>query len=120
MKAKFIYTALLGLLFLSTSIYSQHPIELALGVEGGINISASEDDTPNGGTTTNTDISTLINGTDFSLLFGAGIEFNLNKRTDLFAQLGYELGLTNILKNVTTRTLKNTGLQITAGAVFDL
>jgi len=210
MKAKFIYTALLAVLFLSANIYSQRrPIELVLGVEGGINIgnftgtpdpssssrtgliagasleigftknfaiqtglrfimkgaqttgdgvvyvdklnyleipaliradfplsevepyllagpvlginmSANEDQTPNGGTTTTVDISNAISGTDFGLLFGGGVEFKLNKKIDLFAQFGYELGLSNILKNATNQTLKNTGIQLTAGVLFDL
>ncbi len=86
----------------------------------GINMSANEDQTPQGGTTTTTDISQFISGTDFGLLFGGGVGFKIAPKVDLFAQFGYCLGLSNILKNATTSTLKNTGIQLTAGAMFHL
>lgn len=86
----------------------------------GINISANADDTPNGGTTTTSDISNSISGTDFNLLFGGGIGFKIAPKVDLFAQFGYAFGLSNILKNSTTQTFKNNGIQITGGAMFHL
>jgi opacity protein-like surface antigen len=86
----------------------------------GINMSASEDQTPTGGTTTTVDVSNSISGTDFNLLVGGGVGFRLTKRIDLFAQFAYAFGLSNILKNNTTSTLKNNGIQLTAGAMFDL
>jgi hypothetical protein len=86
----------------------------------GINMSANEDATPNGGTTQTTDLGPFITGTDFGLLFGGGVAFKIAPKIDLFAQFGYSLGLSNILKNSTTNTLKNNGIQITAGAMFHL
>jgi hypothetical protein len=86
----------------------------------GINMSANEDDTPQGGTTTTTDVSNNVSGTDFSILFGGGVGFKVAPKVDLYASFGYQLGLSNILKNNTTTTLKNTGIQITAGAWFHL
>ena len=210
MKAKFIYTALIAVMFLSANVYSQRALELKIGPEAGINIasfsstpdfayttrtgliiganfeigfnknfsvqpgvryimkgaggsdgaggtfttklnyldipvllkvnfplsevtpyllagpvlsinmSASQDDTPNGGTTTTTDVSAQVSGSDFGILFGGGVGFAMNKKIDIYAQFGYQLGLSNILKNNTTTTLKNNGIQLTAGVMFDI
>jgi hypothetical protein len=84
-----------------------------------INLAATADDV-GGGTSTSTDVSTNISGTDFGLLFGGGVGFKIAPKIDLFASFGYELGLSNILKNNTNSTIKNTGIQLTAGAMFHL
>ncbi|HRI84765.1 MAG TPA: porin family protein [Ignavibacteria bacterium] len=57
--------------------------------------------------------------TEFSLLFGGGLDFKVATTTDLFFQFGYELGLSNISK-VVNQTIKTNGIQITAGAKFGL
>ncbi len=85
-----------------------------------INMSANEDQTPTGGTTTTVDVSNDISGTDFDLLVGGGVGFKVAPRMDIFAQFGYSFGLSNILKNSTTNTLKNNGIQLTAGVMFHL
>lgn len=85
-----------------------------------ISLSANEDQTPTGGTTTTTDVSNNVSGTDFCMMFGGGVGFKVTHKVDLYVQVGYSLGLSNILKNTTTATLKNNGIQITAGAMFGL
>jgi hypothetical protein len=89
------------------------------GPELGINLSANQDVTE-GGTTTTSDISSYISGTDFGLLFGGGVAFKLAPKTDLFVNVGYSFGLSNIYKNDPNITVKNTGIQLTAGAIFHL
>jgi len=85
----------------------------------GIMLSANEDQS--NGTQTNTvDISNLAESIDFGLLFGGGLDFRVGVKTDLFVQAAYQLGLSNILKNSTTTTLKNNGIQITGGVKFKL
>lgn len=86
----------------------------------GINMSANQDNTPQGGTSTTTDVSQFISGSDFSILFGGGVAFKVTPKVDLFASFGYQLGLSNILKNNTATTLKNNGILLTAGANFHL
>ncbi len=89
------------------------------GPELGFNMSATADDV-GGGQSTSTDVSTNVSGTDFGLLFGGGVGFKVTSKIDLFASFGYSLGLSNILKNNTNATIKNTGIQLTAGAMFHL
>jgi hypothetical protein len=86
----------------------------------GVMLSANEDQTPTGGTTTTSDISSLLSGTDFDIMFGAGVGFKIAPKIELYGQFGYSLGLSNILKNATTQTLKNNSIQLTAGAMFAL
>lgn len=85
-----------------------------------INMSANQDNTPQGGTSTTTDVSNSVSGTDFDITFGGGVGFKVTPKVDLFVQFGYMLGLSNILKNNTATTLKNNGIQLTAGAMFGL
>ncbi|MEO6694144.1 MAG: porin family protein [Ignavibacteria bacterium] len=92
---------------------------LAAGPVLGIQLSATEEQT-NGTQNTSQDISSLVESIDFGLLFGGGLDFRVGFKTDLFVQFGYELGLSNILKNATTQTIKNNGIQITGGVKFKL
>ncbi len=70
--------------------------------------------------TVDTDVSSSVESTDFGLLFGAGMDFRVGARTLLFVQPAYSLGLSNILKNAPTSTIKNNGFQITAGVKFGM
>lgn len=92
---------------------------LIAGPTLGIKLSANESAT-DGTQTQDSDISSLVESTDFGLLFGAGLDFAVGKKTFLFFQPAYSLGLSNILKNSTTTTIKNYGIEITAGVKFSL
>jgi hypothetical protein len=92
---------------------------LIAGPTLGIKVSANESAT-NGTQTQDNDISSLVESTDFGLLFGAGIDFSVGNKTSLFIQPAYSLGLSNILKNSTTTTIKNYSIEITAGVKFSL
>jgi len=92
---------------------------LIAGPTLGIKLSANEE-ASDGTQTQDTDISSLVESTDFGLLFGAGIDFKVGNKTSLFFQPAYSLGLTNVLKNSTTTTIKNYGFQITGGVKFSL
>jgi len=88
----------------------------------GINLSANSEFS-NGTTTTTTDIKKDVESVDFGLLFGAGLDFKVATKTNLFVQFGYSLGLTNSNKDavsVISTTVKNYGIQITGGAKFNL
>lgn len=92
---------------------------LIAGPTLGIKLSANEEAT-DGTQTQDTDISSLVESTDFGLLFGAGIDFKVGNKTSLFFQPAYALGLSNIVKNSTTTTIKNYGFEITGGVKFSL
>jgi len=85
----------------------------------GINLAATEEQS-NGQQTQNVDVSNSVESIDFGLLFGAGLDFKIASKTDLFVQFGYQLGLSSWLKGNTTVTAKNYGIQITGGAKFNL
>ncbi|MCC6866999.1 MAG: PorT family protein [Ignavibacteria bacterium] len=85
----------------------------------GINLAANQESN-NGQQSSNTDVSNSIESIDFSLLFGGGLDFKIATKTSLFVQFGYQLGLSNVLKGQTTTTAKNYGIQITAGAKFNM
>ncbi len=85
----------------------------------GINLAATEEQS-NGQQTNNVDVSNSIESIDFGLLFGGGLDFKIATKTDLFIQFGYQLGLSNWLKNNPNVTAKNYGIQITGGAKFHL
>ena len=85
----------------------------------GIKLSAEEEQS-NGTQTATVDISNSVESTDFGLFFGAGLDFKVGVKTDLFVQGGYQLGLSNILKNSTTTTIKNNGILLTGGVKFRL
>ncbi|MBK8982450.1 MAG: PorT family protein [Ignavibacteria bacterium] len=84
----------------------------------GILLSSTQDQTT---TNQSASIDTKSNfeSTEFSLLFGGGMDFRVATKTDLFIQFGYELGLSNIAKAVNTTT-KTNGIQITGGVKFGL
>ena len=84
----------------------------------GILLSATQSATgPN--TSRDFDIKSNLESSEFTLLFGGGMDFKVATKTDLFFQVGYELGLSNVTKTVNS-TVKNNGFQITGGAKFGL
>jgi hypothetical protein len=85
----------------------------------GIRVAASEEQS-NGQQTNDVDASSAFESIDFGLLFGGGLDFNVATKTDLFVQVGYSLGLSNIYKLNPQFTVKNYGIQITGGAKFKL
>ncbi len=85
----------------------------------GIRVSASEEQS-GGGQSADVDASSAYESIDFGLLFGAGMDFKVAPKTDLFLQGGYAFGLSNIWKQTTTVTVKNYGIQITGGVKFKL
>ncbi|MBZ0201729.1 MAG: PorT family protein [Ignavibacteria bacterium] len=86
----------------------------------GINMSSNSEYTPTGGTSQSVDRSSTTSGLDFNLLFGAGVGFKVTPKVDLFVQFGYAFGLSNVLKDVPSQTVKTTGIQLTAGALFNM
>jgi hypothetical protein len=86
----------------------------------GFKLSATQDYT-GGNQSSSSDISSNVEGIDFGLNFGAGGEYALNQKVDIFAAFGYQLGLTNINKVAgSTTTYKNIGFQIISGVKFGL
>ncbi len=83
------------------------------------NLAATSDQT-NGQQSATTDVSNFVESMDFGLLFGAGSDFKIATKTSLFIQFAYSLGLSNIAKNQPSVTIKNYGIQITAGAKFNM
>lgn len=84
----------------------------------GILLSATQSATgPN--TSRDFDIKSNFESTEFSLLFGGGMDFRVATKTDLFIQFAYELGLSNISK-VANTTAKTNGIQITGGVKFGM
>lgn len=92
---------------------------IAAGPVIGFNMSATYD-AVGGGQSQSGDFSANVSSTDFSLLFGGGVEFKIASKTSLFANFGYQLGLSNWIKNNPTVTAKNNCIQLTAGAIFGL
>lgn len=93
---------------------------LFAGPSLGFIMSASYSQTPTGGTSSTTDVSSSYETIDFGLMFGGGLDFKMSPTMDLFGQFGYSLGLSNILKNNPGATVKTTGIQITTGLRFKL
>ncbi|MCX7877823.1 MAG: PorT family protein, partial [Ignavibacteria bacterium] len=87
------------------------------GLTLGINVSATEEQST-GTQSQNVDVSNAVESIDFGLLFGAGLDFSVASKVGLFVQFGYQLGLSNWLKNAPQVTAKNYGIQITGGAKF--
>jgi hypothetical protein len=85
----------------------------------GISVSSTVESTA-GTQSATSDVSSQVESIDFGLFFGAGIDFNIASKVDLFTQSGYSLGLSNILKGNTTTTIKNYGIQISGGVKFKL
>lgn len=85
----------------------------------GIRVSASEEQS-GGGQSADVDASNAYESIDFGLLFGAGMDFKVAPKTDLFIQGGYSFGLSNVWKLTTTATVKNYGIQLTGGVKFKL
>lgn len=73
----------------------------------------------NTGSSADFDQKSLYETTEFSLLFGGGMDFRVATKTDLFFQVAYELGLTDITKNTAT-SVKNNGFELTGGVRFGL
>jgi hypothetical protein len=92
---------------------------LIAGPTLGISVSSTVESTA-GTQSATSDVSSSVESIDFGLFFGAGLDFNVAPKIDLFAQSGYSLGLSNILKGNTTTTIKNYGIQITGGVKFKL
>lgn len=85
----------------------------------GISVSSTVESTA-GTQSATSDVSSSVESIDFGLFFGAGLDFNVAPKIDLFTQGGYSLGLSNILKGNTTTTIKNYGIQLTAGVKFKI
>ncbi len=70
------------------------------------------------------DVSPNFNSVDVSLLFGAGVSYDLGASgTELFADAGYALGLVNVENTAYTQTaesLESRDLRIAAGVMFPL
>ncbi len=69
------------------------------------------------------DVSSGYNTFDLSLLFGAGVSYQLSGGPQLFADAGYALGLVNVENTVNTQTpetLQSRDIRIAAGAMFPL
>jgi len=90
------------------------------GPNVGFIMSASYSQTPTGGTSSTTDTSPNFETIDFGIMFGGGLDFKLTPTMDMFGQVGYSLGLSNIQKNNPASTTKTTGIQFTTGLKFKL
>jgi len=118
------YTNKLTYLEIPILVKGQYPIEkftpyIKFGALLGLQLSASQDQTPQGGQTQNVDASSAFGGLDFGLLVAGGGEFKVIPALSIFAQFGYSFGLSNINKTAnSTITVKNNGFRITTGAIF--
>lgn len=61
-----------------------------------------------------------INTIDFGLQFGGAISVKAGRATQIFLDIRYVLGLSNLIEMETDDTLKNRGLGISIGALFAL
>jgi hypothetical protein len=69
------------------------------------------------------DVSPSFSSMDLSLLFGAGISYQMASGMQIFGDAGYALGLVNVENTVntgTTETLESRDIRIAAGLVFPL
>lgn len=67
------------------------------------------------------DASDAFETMDFGLYFGSGLDFRVSGNTELFAGIGYSLGLSNTLSAINGNvTGKNNGFRIVSGVKFDL
>jgi len=69
------------------------------------------------------DVSSKYNTFDMSLLFGAGISYQMASGMQIFGDAGYALGLVNVENTVntgTTETLESRDIRIAAGLMFPL
>lgn len=82
----------------------------------GFNVNSEIEGTEEG-VTMSADISDEIVSTDFGLLFGAGLDFNLGL-TALNAQLRYGLGLTNVFEEDEDDNIKHGVFSIAVGIRF--
>lgn len=82
----------------------------------GFNVN-SEIEGSDGESSVSSDISDEIVSTDFGLLFGAGVDFNLGM-TALNAQIRYGLGLTNVFEDDVDDDIKNGVFSIAVGVRF--
>jgi hypothetical protein len=85
----------------------------------GINLSATAE-TISGTQTQTSDLSANTESIDFGLFFGAGMDFSVTPKMDLFFQGGYAFGMSNIAKGITTVTVKTNGIQLTGGVKFKI
>ncbi len=92
---------------------------LLAGPSFGFNLSAEEVQS-NGQQTATVDISNKIEPMDTGILLGAGVDINVSKKSFVFVQAAFSLGLSNILKGVPNVSMKNYGFRITGGLRFNL
>ncbi|HMS64318.1 MAG TPA: porin family protein [Ignavibacteria bacterium] len=93
----------------------------------GLNLSANGKFT-SGNNTEEKNIDSTISIVDVGLLMGAGVDIRISKKTDLFIQAAYELGLNNIFLNRANdffnadkyNSIKNYTFLLTGGIKFDL
>ncbi len=69
------------------------------------------------------DVSSSFNTVDLSLLFGAGVSYQLSSGMQLFGDAGYALGLVNVENTAITgypESLQSRDVRISAGVLFTL
>ncbi|HET6400129.1 MAG TPA: porin family protein [Candidatus Kapabacteria bacterium] len=69
------------------------------------------------------DVSSNFSGMDLSLLFGAGVSYQLSSGMQLFGDAGYALGLVNVENTAATgvpESLQSRDVRIAAGVLFTL
>ncbi|MBS1518393.1 MAG: PorT family protein [Bacteroidetes bacterium] len=91
---------------------------LAGGPILGILLSSTQDQS-NATQSASIDTKANFETTNFALLFAGGLDFRVATKTNLFFQVGYELGLSNVSK-VVNQTVKTNGFEITGGVKFGL
>lgn len=89
----------------------------------GLKLAANQDFV-GGGASGTSDISASTESIDFGLLFGAGMDFRVGPKMDLFVQGAYNLGISNVEKALnqvgTPSSTKTYGIQFTGGVKFRL
>ncbi|MDP4199371.1 MAG: porin family protein [Bacteroidota bacterium] len=97
------------------------------GPDVGILLAASDHQVQTSGGATyfdqTVDVSNSFNSLDLSLLFGAGVSYQMTGGPQLFLDAGYALGLVNVEKTAATgvnESLMSRDIRIAAGAMFPL
>jgi outer membrane protein W len=105
--------------FVTKSIVSPY---VYAGPALAITASAKELEEATGYTSQETDIKDQTAGTDFSLVFGGGAEFQVESKVGVTFDIRYGLGLTDMVKNPSPgdSKVKTRGLSLMVGCLFTL
>jgi Outer membrane protein beta-barrel domain len=119
------YTSTTSLNYFEIPVLAQYKFSLSefkpyffAGPNFAINLSANSEQSGGGGSASE-DVSSSLGSFDMGLMFGTGTEYKITPGMDLYLNLGYSVGLSNISKD-NSASVKNNGLRVIAGIKFAL